>query len=52
MPINLSAIRNPIIDRMPGQVVRDPAVVYDDGVFRCYHTTAPKFTANTPYAWT
>jgi beta-xylosidase len=39
MLIDLSIVSNPLIDRRPDFAVRDPAVVYHDGVFHLFHTT-------------
>jgi len=38
MDIDFTQLTNPILDRAPAVFVRDPAVVFHDGVFRCFHT--------------
>jgi len=35
-------ICNPILDRQPKVAVRDPALIYESGVFRCFHTAVEK----------
>lgn len=35
-----SGVENSIIDRLPREAARDPALVCADGLFHCYHTTA------------
>ncbi|MHC4874788.1 MAG: glycoside hydrolase family protein [Planctomycetota bacterium] len=38
--IDFTKLKNPIIDRRPQAFVRDAALIYHDGVLRCFHTTA------------
>lgn len=45
MAIDWTKIKNPIFDREPAYSPRDPAVIYHDGIFRCYHS-AVSFTNN------
>ncbi len=42
MSIDLSQIRNPIIDREPAIFSRDPAIIYHDGVFQLYHSAGTR----------
>jgi len=38
MSIDLDRIRNPVFDREPGCSARDPALVFHDGRFLCFHS--------------
>ena len=42
MKINWSAISNPILDMEPDVSLRDPALVYHEGVMHCFLTAAEK----------
>ena len=42
MDIDWSAVRNPVLDRQPAVSVRDPAMVFHDGLFHCFHTAAER----------
>ena len=42
MNVDWSLIRNPFLDREPGVSARDPALLWHDGVFRCFHTAAER----------
>ena len=36
----LEHLRNPAIDRGPLEAARDPALIYESGIWRCFHTCA------------
>lgn len=38
MPFDLSAVKNPVFDREPLWAARDPALAYDGGIWRCFHS--------------
>ncbi len=42
MDIDWGRIANPVLDREPDVSVRDPALVYHEGILRCFHTAAEK----------
>lgn len=42
MDIAWSDIRNPVLDREPAVSVRDPALLYHDGAFLCFHTAVER----------
>lgn len=42
MKTDLSKITNPVIDEGPAVAARDPALVFEDGVFRCFYTRVVK----------
>jgi hypothetical protein len=42
MDIRWAHVRNPIVDREPAVSARDPAMVYHDETFRCFHTAVER----------
>jgi len=38
--IDFTKLKNPVLDKRPNAFVRDAAIIYHNGVLKCFHTTA------------
>ncbi len=46
MKFDFTKIKNPVLDRRPDVFLRDPAIIYRDGIFRCFHTSVEENNEN------